>query len=95
MGFEAVVLPGYQARLVEIQASVAHLRLGQFLAFAILCAAITAILLLGFLALTRRGVRLPYSLFPLPALLLGTRSRPEFSVCFYYSDSILCFRGAV
>jgi hypothetical protein len=73
MSFEAVVLPGYQARLVEIQASVAHLRLGQMLAFAILCAAIAAILLLGFLAFTRRSVLLPYAILPLPALVYSGR----------------------
>jgi hypothetical protein len=55
MSFEAVVLPGYQARLVEIQASVAHLRLGQMLAFAILCATIAVILLLGFLRSSGRS----------------------------------------
>ncbi len=73
MSFGAGVLPGYQARLVEIQAGVAHLRFGQMLAFTIMCAAITAILLLGFLAFTRRSVLLPYALLPLPVLVYSGR----------------------
>jgi hypothetical protein len=50
----------YQARLAEIHAGVSHLRSGQMLAFAIMYAAIAAILLVGFLALTRRGLLFPY-----------------------------------
>lgn len=70
MTIEAAVLPGYQARLVEIHAGLAQLRFGQMLAFAITCAALAAILFLGFLALTRRSVRLlPYSLAPVPVLV--------------------------
>jgi hypothetical protein len=68
MSFEAIALPGYQARLVDIQAAVAHLRLGQMLAFAIMYAAIAPILLLGFLALTQPAVRLPVICWiPIPA----------------------------
>ena len=74
MSFEAVVLPGYQARLVEIHAGVAQLRSGQMLAFAIMCAAIAAILFLGFLALTRRSIRCcPIRSRPLPVLVYSGR----------------------
>jgi hypothetical protein len=68
-----VVLPEYQARLAEMHASVAHLRSGQMLAFAIMCVAIAAILLLGFLAFTRRSLLLPYSLLPVPVLVYSAR----------------------
>ncbi len=72
MGMNAVLL-GYQARIVELQANASQLRLGQVIAVAMMGIALLAVLVVAFLALTRRTVPLPYSFLPLPVVVYGGR----------------------
>ena len=75
MGIQAVSV-SYQARLIALQATASQLRLGQVIAFAVMCLAITAILLLAFLSLARHRIPWPWIPAPVPlAIFAGTIGR--------------------
>ena len=67
------VLAVYQARLVELQATIAELRSGQTTAFAAVGLAIGAILLLGFFSLAKHRLPSLYGLVPVPLALYWAR----------------------
>ncbi|MGH9618726.1 MAG: hypothetical protein ACRD45_03305 [Bryobacteraceae bacterium] len=68
------ILLEYQARLIALHATASQLRLGQTIALAVMCAAIVAVLVLAFLAMTKRTVLpLPAALAPLGIAIYSER----------------------
>lgn len=68
------ILLDYQARGIALHATATQLRLGQTIALAVMCAAIVAVLVLAFLAMTKRTVLpLPAALAPLGIAIYSER----------------------